>query len=97
MINGETYAPVISQQSPTRYRITLDAYSFTVENIDGKLFLEGNEVDIDIKPYLGNILGDTSLQQQKKAVVRAPIPGKILQLLVSLKSVVQAVTQMNLR
>jgi pyruvate carboxylase subunit B len=46
------------------------------------LFLEGEEIDIEIKPYLKSVDSDTESQVAKKIIVRAPIPGKILQILV---------------
>ena len=62
--------------------MSLENFQFNLELIDGKLFLEGEEIDIEIKPYLKSVDSISESQVVKKVIVRAPIPGKILQILV---------------
>jgi len=62
--------------------VSFEDFQFNLELIDGKLFLEGEEIDIEIKPYLKSVDSSSESQGMKKVIVRAPIPGKILQILV---------------
>ncbi|KKN07127.1 hypothetical protein LCGC14_1070360 [marine sediment metagenome] len=81
-VDEHIYSPIVIQETEKLYRVSFEDCQFNLELIDGKLFLEGEEIDIEIKPYLKSV--DTSAESQriKKAIVQAPIPGKILQILV---------------
>ncbi|MHA1519714.1 MAG: biotin/lipoyl-containing protein [Promethearchaeota archaeon] len=82
-INGYVFSPQVVQHTEDRFRVTIGKYHFVLENIDGKLYLEGEEVDINIKPYIEHIGSNSQSSEPSKASVKAPIPGKILQILVS--------------
>ena len=88
-VDEHIYSPIVIQETERLYRVSFEDYQFNLELIDGKLFLEGEEIDIEIKPYLKSV--DTSRENQriKKAIVRAPIPGKILQILVKEQDLVE--------
>ena len=88
-VDEHIYSPIVIQETERLYRVLFEDYQFNLELIDGKLFLEGEEIDIEIKPYLKSV--DTSRENQriKKAIVRAPIPGKILQILVKEQDLVE--------
>ncbi len=88
-INGYVFAPKVVQHTEDRFKVTIGKYNFVLENIDGKLYLEGEEVDINIKPYIGNIGSNSHSFELSKASVQAPIPGKILQVLVSPSELVE--------
>lgn len=81
-VDDQIYSPVVIQETEKLYRVTFEDCQFNVELIDGKLFLEGEEIDIEIKPYLKSVDETFESQKLKKIIVRAPIPGKILQILV---------------
>lgn len=81
-IDGYVFTPEVLQQTETRFKVSFGKYHFSMENIDGKLFLEGEEVDIDIKPYIGVKNTKLSNQNPTNIIIKAPIPGKILQILV---------------
>jgi biotin carboxyl carrier protein len=81
-VGRHIYSPIVMQETEKLYRVTFEDCQFNLELIDGKLFLEGEEIDIEIKPYLKSADNATESQLAKKMVVRAPIPGKILQILV---------------
>ena len=81
-VDDKIYSPIVIQETINLYRVLFDDCQFNLELIDGKLYLEGEEIDIEIKPYLKSVDTSTVSQQVKKVVVKAPIPGKILQLLV---------------
>jgi acetyl/propionyl-CoA carboxylase alpha subunit len=80
-VGRHIYSPIVLQETEKLYRVTFDDCQFNLELIDGKLFLEGEEIDIEIKPYLKSVDTDIEDQEVKKIIVRAPIPGKILQIL----------------
>ena len=81
-VDDHIYSPIVIQETEKLYRVSLEDCQFNLEVIDGKLFLEGEEIDIEIKPYLKSVDSGTESQVVKKIIVRAPIPGKILQILV---------------
>ncbi len=74
------YSPIVIRETEKLYRVTFEDCQFNLELIDGKLFLEGEEIDIEIKPYLKSVDTGTESQVAKKVIVRAPIPGRILQI-----------------
>jgi len=81
-VDDHIYSPIVIKETEKLYRVSLEDCQFNLEVIDGKLFLEGEEIDIEIKPYLKSVDSGTESQVAKKVIVRAPIPGKILQILV---------------
>ncbi len=81
-VGHHIYSPIVIQETKKLYRAIFEDCQFNLELIDGKLFLEGEEIDIEIKPYLKSVDSGTESQVAKKVIVRAPIPGKILQILV---------------
>ncbi len=81
-VDDHIYSPIVIKETEKLYRVSLEDRQFNLELIDGKLFLEGEEIDIEIKPYLKSVDSGTESQVAKKVIVRAPIPGKILQILV---------------
>ena len=88
-VGHHIYSPIVLQETDKLYRVTFEDCQFNLELIDGKLFLEGEEIDIEIKPYLKSVDTDTESQVAKKIIVRAPIPGKILQILVKENELVE--------
>ena len=81
-VGNHIYSPIVIRETEKLYRVTFEDCQFNLELIDGKLFLEGEEIDIEIKPYLKSVDSGTESQVAKKVIVRAPIPGRILQILV---------------
>ncbi|KKM95177.1 hypothetical protein LCGC14_1190820 [marine sediment metagenome] len=88
-VDEHIYSPIVIQETETLYRVSFEDCQFNLELIDGKLFLEGEEIDIEIKPYLKSVDTSTERQRFKKVIVRAPIPGKILQILVKEQDLVE--------
>jgi acetyl/propionyl-CoA carboxylase alpha subunit len=81
-VGHHIYSPIVIRETEKLYRVTFEDCQFNLELIDGKLFLEGEEIDMEIKPYLKSVDSGSENQVDKKIIVRAPIPGKILQILV---------------
>ncbi len=79
-VGHHIYSPIVIRETEKLYRVTFEDCQFNLELIDGKLFLEGEEIDIEIRPYLKPVDSGIKSQVSKKVVVRAPIPGKILQI-----------------
>jgi len=79
-VGHHIYSPIVMKETERLYRVTFDDCQFNLELIDGKLFLEGEEIDIEIKPYLKSEDSGIEDQVAKKIIVRAPIPGRILQI-----------------
>ncbi len=87
-IDGYVFSPKVVQQTENRFKVSFGKFQFILENINGKLFLEGEEVDINIKPYIDLSKSNPGPRTPQKAVVKAPIPGKILQILVNPNDIV---------
>lgn len=81
-VDEHIYSPIVIKETESLFRVTFDDCQFNLEYKEGKLYLEGEEIDIEIKPYLKSVETSIESQQAKNAIVRAPIPGKILQILV---------------
>ncbi|MFX1596569.1 MAG: acetyl-CoA carboxylase biotin carboxyl carrier protein subunit, partial [Promethearchaeota archaeon] len=88
-IDDYIYDPIVIQETRSLFRVSFEDYQFNLEYINGKLLLEGEEIDIEIKPHLKTV--DTSVKKHevKKAIVRAPIPGKIIQILIDENEIVE--------
>jgi len=79
-VGHHVYSPIVIRETERLYRVTFEDCQFNLELIDGKLFLEGEEIDIEIRPYLKPRDSGIESQVSKKVIVRAPIPGRILQI-----------------
>ncbi|MHA2038052.1 MAG: acetyl-CoA carboxylase biotin carboxyl carrier protein subunit [Promethearchaeota archaeon] len=88
-VDNHIYLPIVIRETERLYRVTFEDCQFNLELIDGKLFLEGEEIDIEIKPYLKSVDNGAESHIVKKIIVRAPIPGKILQILVKEQELVK--------
>ena len=79
-VGHHIYSPIVIRETEKLYRVTFEDCQFNLELIDGKLFLEGEEIDIEIRPYLKPVDSGIESQVAKKVIVRAPIPGRVLQI-----------------
>ncbi|MHA1914494.1 MAG: acetyl-CoA carboxylase biotin carboxyl carrier protein subunit [Promethearchaeota archaeon] len=79
-VDNHIYSPIVNQETENLFRVTFEDCQFNIEYHNGKVFLEGEEIDIEIKPYLRPVDNNNGSQQIKGANVKAPIPGKILQI-----------------
>jgi len=84
-VDEHIYSPSVIRETEKLYRVYFEDCQFNLELIDGKLYLEGEEIDIEIKPYLKSVDSRNQTQKVKDTIVKAPIPGKILQILVKKK------------
>lgn len=81
-IDDYIFSPEVIQETDVLFRVTLEDIQFNIEYKDGRLFLEGEEIDIEIKPYLKTVDSNIKKTRVHKVTIKAPIPGKILQILV---------------
>jgi biotin carboxyl carrier protein len=88
-VDNHIYSPIVNRETENLFRVTFEDCQFNLEYYDGKLFLEGEEIDIEIKPYLRPVETSNGSQQIKQINVKAPIPGKILQIPVKEQDVVE--------
>ncbi|MFX1499868.1 MAG: acetyl-CoA carboxylase biotin carboxyl carrier protein subunit [Promethearchaeota archaeon] len=88
-IDDHIYTPVVTQETENLFRVSLPDCQFNLEFINGILYLEGEEIDIEIKPYLKPVENNKKTQQIKDVMVKAPIPGKILQILIKEQEIVE--------
>jgi len=69
--------------------VSFEDFQFNLELIDGTLFLEGEKIDVEIKPYLTSVESRSESHRATNAIIKAPIPGKILQILVTEQELVE--------
>ena len=87
-INGEIYSTDITHGGQNIYKVIVDRKSFTVEVKDGEFYIDGEEAKIEVKPHIHIEVGDEFLEKEKSNKITAPIPGKIVQILVKENDVV---------
>lgn len=87
-IDGHVFEPEVVQEAERLYRVSMGKYQFKVEYQEGKLLLEGNEVDLSVNPYIDIDTG-ACLDLSGDQSVKAPIPGKILQIFVKVDQIVE--------
>ena len=88
-VDDHIYTPIVVQETENLFRVIFEDCQFNLEYINGVLYLEGEEIDIEIKPYLKPVDNRIKNQKIKEIYVKAPIPGKILQILIREQEVVR--------
>jgi biotin carboxyl carrier protein len=81
-IDGEIYSTEVVHGVNNVYKVIVDRQPFTVEVRDGEFVIDGEEAKIEVKPHINLEVGDEFLEQEKNKKITAPIPGKIVQILV---------------
>ncbi|MFW9873532.1 MAG: acetyl-CoA carboxylase biotin carboxyl carrier protein subunit [Candidatus Thorarchaeota archaeon] len=79
-VDDHIYTPIVVQETENLFRVMFEDCQFNLEYINGVLYLEGEEIDIEIKPYLKSVDGTNKIPQIKDVIVKAPISGKILEI-----------------
>ena len=82
IVDNVRYSPEIKKGAANTYKVKLNKKVYTIEIKDNKIFLDGSEVEVNIRPFIElkeNMHGTT---ERKEVFVTAPIPGKISQILV---------------
>ena len=87
-IDGEIYSTDITSGVQNIYKVIVDRKSFTVEVKDGEFYIDGEEAKIEVKPHIHIEVGDEFLENEIGNKITAPIPGKIVQILVKENEVV---------
>lgn len=82
-IDGEIYTTEVTHGVKNIYKVIVDRQSFTVEVKDGEIYIDGEEAKIEVKPHIHIEVGDEFLEREKSKKITAPIPGKIVQILVN--------------
>jgi len=81
-IDGQIYSTDVTHGVKNIYKVIVDRQPFTVEVKDGKIYIDGEEAKIEVRPHIHIEVGDEFLEQEKSKKITAPIPGKIVQILV---------------
>ncbi len=81
-VDGDHFSTRISQSIQNTYKVQVDDHSFTVEVKGNDILVDGEDASLSVKPYIPHsVKGSKELQESKKRII-APIPGKIIQILV---------------
>jgi len=81
-IDGEIFSTTVDQEINSVYKVTVNDQTFTVEVSSKDFIIDGENVDISIKPFIPKRVINNGSQKKKKINLKAPIPGKIAQILV---------------
>lgn len=81
-IDGEIYSTEVTHGVKNIYKVVVDRQPFTVEVKDGKFHIDGEEATIEVKPHIPIEVGEEFLEKETSKTITAPIPGKIIQILV---------------
>jgi len=81
-IDGEIFSASVDQEINSVYKVTVNNHTFTVEVSSKDFTIDGENVDISIKPFIPKRSINNGSQEKKNISLKAPIPGKIAQILV---------------
>lgn len=81
-IDGEIFTTTITQGIQKVYKVLVDEHTFTIEVTDKDIFVDGDESLLTVKPFIPILSRVGKSHQHEKRKIIAPIPGKIIQILV---------------
>ncbi|MCG3226248.1 MAG: hypothetical protein H7645_04955 [Candidatus Heimdallarchaeota archaeon] len=81
-VDGEIFTTTITQGIQKVYKVLVDEHTFTIEVTDKDIFVDGEESSLSVKPHIEIQSKLLKKQQEGKRKIIAPIPGKIIQILV---------------
>jgi biotin carboxyl carrier protein len=81
-VDGEIFSTTITQGIQKIYKVLVNEHTFTIEITDKDIFVDGEESSLVVKPYIPTLSKKGRTLQQEKRKIIAPIPGKIIQILV---------------
>lgn len=82
IVNKEKFSPTVSHGIGNLYKVTISDHHFTIEFKNQKIYVDGEEVSIQVKPHIPIVSRIMSQREHRALRVEAPIPGKIVQILV---------------
>ncbi len=82
LIDGQIYTTNVTYGVKNIYKVIVDRQPFTVEVKDGEFHIDGEEAKIEVKPHIPIEVREEFLEREKSKKITAPIPGKIIQILV---------------
>ncbi|MHA1222875.1 MAG: biotin/lipoyl-containing protein [Candidatus Heimdallarchaeaceae archaeon] len=89
-IDGEIFSPTVTQQIENFYKVNVDGYPFTLEIKNGVILVNGEDCSLSVKPFLPETKNVSASQETKgEIVVTAPIPGKVVHVLVKENEIVE--------
>ena len=81
IVDDKVFKPDVVSGTDFLYKVNVDNHQFTVELKDNAIFIDGEEIKIDIKPYISDYIASGGVGGIKKSLIKAPIPGKLVQVL----------------
>ncbi|MHA1346110.1 MAG: biotin/lipoyl-containing protein [Candidatus Heimdallarchaeaceae archaeon] len=81
-IDGEIFSTDVTLGVRNIYKVIVDRQPFTVEVKEGEYYIDGEEAKIEVKPHIHIEVGEEFLDRETSKKITAPIPGKIVQILV---------------
>ena len=81
-VDGEVFSTTITQGIQKVYKVLVDEHTFTIEVTDKDIFVDGEESSLNVKPHIEIQSKQLKEQKEGKRKLIAPIPGKIIQILV---------------
>ncbi len=81
-IDGKIYSPNISQRLQNVYKVIVSDQTLTVEVTGNDIIVDGEESSLSVKPYFPQLAKEVAEKRSENLKIKAPIPGKIIQVLV---------------
>lgn len=86
VIENSTFHPQISTRFSTTnmssYQVQVNDFSFKIDYVDGRIYLNGREIDFSFRVSINKIEKTTSESKTRQSIIQAIIPGTITSILV---------------
>ncbi|MHA1304184.1 MAG: biotin/lipoyl-containing protein [Candidatus Heimdallarchaeaceae archaeon] len=83
VVNGKEFHTKLEDKSRSFFKVTVDDKKFNIEIRGNEMYLDGEKVEnFSVVPYFPQLKKQKQLMNSQKEIVKAPIPGKIVQILI---------------
>lgn len=81
-VEGYSYTPEIISENKNKWTVQVNDYTFRIEYFDGRIFVNGKEIDFSTRLSPPKIERGPIRPKQKKFLVQAIIPGTVVEIFV---------------
>ena len=82
-VEGYSYTPEIILENKNKWVVQVNEYTFRIEYFDGRIFVNGKEVDFTARLSAPKIDKGPVRPKQKTFLVQAQIPGTVVEIFVN--------------
>ena len=81
IIGNSSFQPQISTRFSTTnmssYQVQVNDYNFKVDYVDGRIYLNGREIDFSFKVSINKIEKSIGISETRQSIIHAIIPGTV--------------------